>query len=100
MASGARRDRVAGRDADTVFYLHTHHRISYTIVAGPPLSPPAGADSVSIDGITIHRFRDGPRDVVTFERGGHTCVLSGEVHNPATLLKLAAWRGDGDVRFA
>jgi hypothetical protein len=90
--AGARTDRVAGRRTDTVFYVHTHHRIAYTIVAGPPLGVPAGADSVRVGGVEIHRFRDGPLDVVTFVRNGRTCVLSGDVHDPDTLLKLAAWR--------
>jgi hypothetical protein len=29
-------------------------------------------------------------DVVTFERNGRTCVLSGDVHDPDTLVKLAS----------
>jgi hypothetical protein len=99
-AAGARSDRVGGRRTDTVYYRHTHHHVAYTVVAGKPLEPPADADTVRIDGVTIHRFADGPRDVVTFVRGGHTCVLSGEVRNPATLLMLAAWAGDGSVRFS
>jgi hypothetical protein len=97
---GVRSDRVDGRSTNTVFYFHTHHRIAYTVVDGPPLDPPARADRVDVDGVQIHRFRDGPLDVVMFERGGHTCVLSGDVHDPATLLKLASWRADGNVRFS
>ena len=97
---GARSDHVDGRSTDSVFYFHTHHRIAYTIVDGPPLDPPADAERVVVDGVEIHRFRDGPLDVVMFERGGHTCVVSGDVHNPATLLKLASWRAEGDVRFS
>jgi hypothetical protein len=92
-ADGARGDRVAGRRTDTVFYVHTHHRIAYTIVAGRPLRAPSYASTVRVGGLEIHRFRDGPRDVVMFERDGRTCVLSGEVHDPATLVKLAAWKG-------
>jgi hypothetical protein len=37
--------------------------------------------------------------VVTFERGGQTCVLEGEVIHPETLVELASWQGDGAVRF-
>jgi hypothetical protein len=91
--AGARRDRVADRPTDTVYYRHTHHRIAYTVISGPPVDPPAGAERVNVDGVELHRFKDGVNDVVMFERGGRTCILSGEVHDPATLLKLAPWRG-------
>jgi hypothetical protein len=96
---GVRSDRVDGRATDTVFYFHTHHRIAYTVVDGKPLDPPDDASRVTVDGVELHRFRDGPLDVVMFVRGGHTCVLSGDVHDPDTLLKLASWRAGGDVRF-
>jgi hypothetical protein len=97
---GVRSDHVDGRSTDTVFYFHTHHRIAYTVVDGPPLEPPAEASRVSVGGVDLHRFRDGPLDVVMFVRGGHSCVLSGDVHDPRTLLKLASWRAGGDVRFS
>jgi hypothetical protein len=97
---GVRSDHVDGRATDTVFYFHTHHRIAYTVVDGPPIDPPDDASRVTVDGVELHRFRDGPLDVVMFVRGGHTCVLSGDVHDPDTLLKLASWRADGDVRFS
>jgi hypothetical protein len=41
----------------------------------------------------------GRQDVVTFERNGRTCVLSGDVHDPDTLVKLASWEGKGAVNF-
>jgi hypothetical protein len=47
----------------------------------------------------LHQFRDGPRDVVTFERDGRICVLGGEVIHPETLVELASWQGRGAVRF-
>jgi hypothetical protein len=96
---GVRSGQVDGRATDTVYYFHTHHRIAYTVVDGPPLDPPDDASRVTVDGVKLHRFRDGPLDVVMFVRGGHTCVLSGDVHDPDTLLKLASWRAGGDVRF-
>jgi hypothetical protein len=99
-ADGARRDRIDGRVTDTVFYVHTHHRVAYTIVAGKPLDAPSHARRVRVGGLDIHRFRDGPRDVVMFVRGGRTCVLSGEVHDPETLVKLAAWTGAGGGSFS
>jgi hypothetical protein len=100
IAVGSRQDTVGGRRAATVFYHHTHHTIAYTVVAGEPVRPPATASRGRVGGVVVHRFRDGPRDVVMFVRGGHTCVLAGEVHNPLTLVNLAAWRGEDAERFA
>jgi hypothetical protein len=97
--SGGRSDTIEGRRAETVFYTHHGHRIAYTVVEGEPLQPPDGASTVRVDGVTLHQFRDGPRDIVTFERDGRTCVLGGEVIHPETLVELAAWQGDGAVRF-
>jgi hypothetical protein len=99
VATGARRDRVAGRSADTVFYVHDGHRIAYTVLAGEPLPAPDGARRLTVNGVELHRFSDGDRDAVVFERGGRTCVLAGDVHDPATLVKLASWKGGGALRF-
>ena len=98
-ATGARRDEVDGRATETVFYTHTHHRIGYTVISGPAIKPPAEAETLNAGGVKLHRFRLGFQDVVTFERGGRTCVLSGDVHDPDTLVKLASWRGDGALGF-
>ena len=98
-AEGARTDEIDGRRADTVFYMHHGHRIAYTVIDGAPLEPPEGATTRRVGGLTLAQFRDGPRDVVTFERNGRTCVLEGEVISPATLVELASWSGDGAVRF-
>ncbi len=99
MADGARADTVSGRPVQTVFYTHHGHRIAYSVVSGEPLKPPADADTIRVDGVDLHRFRDGPRDVVTFERDGHTCVLAGHVLDPDTLVELASWQADGAVQF-
>jgi hypothetical protein len=99
MAEGARTDEIDGRRAETVFYMHHGHRIAYTVIAGEPLEPPEGATTRRVGGLTLVQFRDGPRDVVTFERNGRTCVLEGEVISAATRVELASWNGDGAVRF-
>jgi hypothetical protein len=99
MADGARADTVSGRPVQTVFYAHHGHRIAYSVVSGEPLEPPADAETLRVDGVDLHRFRDGPRTVVTFERNGHTCVLAGHVIHPDTLVELASWQADGAVRF-
>jgi hypothetical protein len=96
---GARKDELDGRRTTTVFYRHTHHRIGYTVISGPPIEPPENAERLNARGVDLHRFRLGSQDVVTFERGGRTCVLSGDVHDPHTLVKLASWKGDGSIGF-
>ena len=65
------------------------------MIAGEPIDPPEGAEVLRVGDVTLHHFSDGPRDVVVFERGGHTCVLAGEVIHGATIEELAAWRGRG-----
>jgi hypothetical protein len=98
-ADGARSDVLDGRRTETVFYRHTHHRIAYTVISGRTLEPPEDAERLNAGGIELRRFRLGLQDVVTFERAGRTCVLSGDVHDPDTLVKLASWQGDGSVSF-
>ena len=96
---GARSDELDGRETATVFYRHTHHRIGYTVISGPPIRPPEDTQMLRAGGVELHRFRLGHHDVVTFERGGRTCVLSGDVHNPHTLVKLASWKAEGSIGF-
>jgi hypothetical protein len=97
-AQGARSDDVGGRQTETVFYEHQGHRISYTIVAGPPLEIPKHARRFRVDGMALAAFRDPQRhDVLVFERDGHTCVLSGHVLHAETLVKLATSETDRPV---
>jgi hypothetical protein len=91
-ADGARADALADRSAETVFYEHEGHHIGYTIIDGDALAPPPDARRIVRNGVELHAYKDGPRDVVTFEREGRTCVLSGDVLQQETLLRLAAWR--------
>ena len=98
-ARGSRDDVIDGRPTRTVFYVHMGHRIGYTIVAGETLDLPDGAEIVRRNGVEIALFRDGPRDVAVFVRDGLTCILSGEVLERATLVKLAAWHADGAIEF-
>jgi hypothetical protein len=96
---GARSDELDGRETVTVYYRHTHHRIGYTVIAGRPVEPPDDAETLNAGGVELHRFRLGLQDVVTFVRNGRTCVLSGDVHDPDTLVKLASWKGVGSITF-
>jgi hypothetical protein len=98
-AVGARRDRLDGRQADTVFYQHMNHRVAYTIIAGGALDPPAGARKITVAGRPLWTLRDGHRDVVVFTRNGHTCVVAGNVISRHTLERLATWPADGSITF-
>ena len=98
--TGRRHDSLeGGRTAETVFYQHTHHRIGYTVVSGDAIEPPARAQRFVVNGLEMLAYKDGRRDVVTFERNGHTCVLAGVVHRRSTLVKLASWKADGALVF-
>jgi hypothetical protein len=80
-ATGVRSDRLGDRDATTVYYRYDGHRVGYTIVGGPALRSRPG----------FHSSRIGGRTVVTWRRGGHTCVLSGAGVRSTTLLRLASY---------
>lgn len=98
-AVGSRHDRVGGRSATTVFYKHRDQVIAYTIVGGRPL--PAGSPTrISVrDGTQLRSLTTHGRSAVTWLRRGHTCVLSGTSTTHAALLRLAAWRGNGEISF-
>lgn len=97
-AVGVRVDELEGRDMRTVFYERGGKRIAYTIVAGEQLEWPDVEPTVR-DGVKLRPFDAEGREVVTWLRGGQTCVLSGEAVSEATLLELAAWKGMGSVKF-
>ena len=96
---GAREDDPSGRGATTVYYEKGGRAIAYTIVSGDALDPPSDARSTTRGGVEYRMFRDDGRTVVTWERDGHTCVLSGKAVRPAELLMLADWRGKGAIPF-
>jgi hypothetical protein len=78
-----RRGHVDGRAATVVFYRKVGRRIAYVIVAGSGLPRP------SESGPKYQTLRVNGRLVVTWERGGHTCVLMGDASRPE-LLRLAS----------
>jgi hypothetical protein len=99
-AFGSRSDEIDGRETKTVFYTHEGHDIAYTVVSGAPLEAPEGATSREVNGVDLKQYSDDHgHDIVVFERGGHTCVLSGHVEHRSTLVELASWQGDGRVTF-
>jgi hypothetical protein len=99
MATGRRVDRLEGRTLTTVLYAKHGRRIGYTIVAGKPLKEPARAARVLRQGTELRLLEADGRRVVTWERRGRTCILSGADVDAATLTKLAAWKGRGRVPF-
>jgi hypothetical protein len=98
-ASGRRVDEIDGRRAVTVFYEKDGRRIGYTILSGEAIEPPDEARTAVREGTSLRRLRSDGRVIVTWLRGGRTCVLSGTEVDSATLLDLAAWKGKGAVRF-
>jgi hypothetical protein len=94
-AVGTRTDRLGGRSAVTVFYVNrAGERLAYTIVGGRALSRPRGAARLVHDGIVYRALSRDARHVVTWERGGHTCVLSAAGVRVAALVDLAGYRDD------
>jgi hypothetical protein len=96
-ASGARRDKIDGRDATTVYYVGaTGARLAYTIVGGPAIEPPGGARTVRLRGTAYRVMNRGSQRIVVWERAGHTCVMSAPAAVPEQrLLDLAAWDAGG-----
>jgi anti-sigma factor RsiW len=96
---GARQDSVAGRRTRTVYYRKGTRTIAYTIVSGHALDPPSHARSTKRGATEYRTFEAGGRTAVTWERQGHTCVLSGKEVRPGELVTLGDWRGKGAIRF-
>jgi anti-sigma factor RsiW len=98
-ATGRRDDHRSGRHATTVFYRENGRSMAYTIVSGNPLDPPSHAQLTTLAGVDYRVFRHNGRTVVTWKRGGHTCVLSAKGVPVTELVALAAWRGKGVIPF-
>jgi hypothetical protein len=98
---GARDDEIEGRSARTVYYANPKGvRAAYTILGGDAVDPPSDAAKRTDKGVELFVVQDKGRRVVTWERNGHTCVLSAPLAVPEQkLLDLAAWQGGGKVPF-
>jgi hypothetical protein len=98
---GARDDKIEGRNARTVYYDNPKGvRAAYTILGGDAVDPPSDARKRTDKGVQLYVVEDKGRRIVTWERNGHTCVLSAPLAVPEQkLLDLAAWQGGGDVPF-
>jgi hypothetical protein len=100
-AVGARDDKIEDRSAKTVFYDNPKGaRAAYTILGGDTIDAPSGAYEKTMNGVKLWITQDKGRRIVTWTRGGHTCVLSAPLAVPEQkLLELAAWKGKGNVPF-
>lgn len=99
-ATGTRTDTIGGRSVTTVFYAGPRaQRIGYAIVGGSP--PPAAAGGGGGGTLVWHRGmayrlrQAGDVPVVTWQRHGRLCVLSGRGVSGATLVRLASWSEAG-----
>jgi hypothetical protein len=91
-AVGRRTDVVDERRVTTVAYETAEgRRVDYSIVAGAALEPPDDAREVTRNGTTYRLLDAGDRRVVTWERGGRTCVVSAEGVPDERLLAAAEW---------
>jgi hypothetical protein len=97
-ATGVRKDQVQGRDAKVVYYEKKGDRIGYVITAGSALPQPSGAKTVKRWGVPYDKLTVDGKPAVTWERLGHTCILTG-ASSPSELVKLASWRGGGTLRY-
>lgn len=98
-AAGARHDDRSGHDATTIYYDKGGRKLAYTIVSGDPLGHPSNARVTRRGGVEYRTFSTGGRTVVTWERGGRTCVLSAKTVPAGELVTLADWRGTGAIPF-
>ncbi len=97
--AGSRSDDLDGRRTKTVFYVRAGQRIGYTILPGDPVEPPDAARHTVQNGVKLSTARDRAGAIVTWLRGGHTCVLSGSGVSAKDLREVASWKGDGAVPF-
>jgi anti-sigma factor RsiW len=95
---GVRHDRVGGREARVVYYAKGGKRIGYVILAGSGVPAPSGARATQQRGVTFRTLDVSGRPVVTWQRLGHTCVLTGSASR-SELLALASWRAGGTLRY-
>ncbi|MGI8920244.1 MAG: hypothetical protein ACR2HD_01010 [Solirubrobacteraceae bacterium] len=96
---GSRVDQLGGRTVTTVFYSRKSRTIAYSIVGGRTLGVPGGSDRERYAGTRLWVSVLAGRAVVTWNRLGHTCVLSGASVAPDALAHLAAWHAHGRVAF-
>jgi anti-sigma factor RsiW len=96
--AGVSRDEVDGRAATAVYYEKGGRRIGYVVLAGSAIPRPSGAQAMNRRGVRYEALDVDGRSTVTWQRLGHTCVLTGATSR-AELLRLASWRAGGNLRY-
>jgi hypothetical protein len=90
--TGARQDSVDGRAVRTVFYTDGKgRRVGYAIVSGAHAPKLPGGEVHWHDGTPYHLGYVNGTPVITWERDGHLCIVSGHGMNGQALLTLASW---------
>ena len=74
---GVDHGELHGRPATVVFYEKGDRRIGYAIVDGPALPRPDNATTTTRAGVEYQTLPMAGQQVVTWQKGGHTCVLVG-----------------------
>ena len=77
-----------------MYYSDSKHQLAYTILTSPPLDWTT-ARTTRVNGVALQSFVQHGRTIVTWRRGGHTCVLSATSVGAAKLGELAAWKVPG-----
>jgi hypothetical protein len=90
-SSGTRKDELAGRTVTTVFYTDSQgRRVGYAIASGQAPQT-SGGTVVRHWGVSYRLLSHDGATVVTWQRGGHLCVIAGRGVSARTLLGLASW---------
>ena len=74
---GVRRGEVHGRPVTVVIYEKGDRSLGYAIVDGPALARPDNATATTRAGVEYQTLALNGAQVVTWQKGGHTCVLIG-----------------------
>jgi hypothetical protein len=94
--TGSRTDSVNGRSVRTVFYTDGKgRRVGYAIVSGRPAPKLPPGNVHWHNGTPYHLGYVSGTPVVTWERDGHLCIVSGHGMSGQTLLTLAGWGDSG-----
>jgi anti-sigma factor RsiW len=88
-AVGVRKGEVHARPATVVFYEKGDLRLGYAIVDGPALPRPDNATATTRTGVEYQTLAIHGKQAVTWQKGGHTCVLIGPLSS-AELVSLAS----------
>ncbi len=89
-AVGTSTARLGDRAAVTVAYGGSDSRVVYSVVEGPALTVPPGARRIVYEGLPVALVERGGLRIVTWRRGGRTCIVAARGTSLDRLLDLAA----------